>query len=143
MAAPIQGAALLVSRVPDPKDRGRRSGYADPMRRLLLILIVSTLALLTACSGGADAGEVEQRIADGAVVIDVRTPAEYEAGHLDDALNIDFNAPDFKGQIGKLDRDGSYVVYCKSGNRSGQAKAVMDQMGFTDVYDGGAYSDLR
>lgn len=113
------------------------------MRRLLLILIVSTLALLTACSGGADAGEVEQRIADGAVVIDVRTPAEYEAGHLDDALNIDFNAPDFKGQIGKLDRDGSYVVYCKSGNRSGQAKAVMDQMGFTDVYDGGAYSDLR
>ena len=76
-------------------------------------------------------------------IIDVRTPAECEAGHLDDALNIDFNAPDFKGQIGKLDRDGSYVVYCKSGNRSGQAKAVMDQMGFTDVYDGGAYSDLR
>ena len=86
---------------------------------------------LAAC--GAEDGSAESVIPADAVVIDVRTPEEYGAGHLDDAANIDFYAADFKDQIGQLDRVDKYVVYCRSGNRSGQAKEIMEQMGFTDV----------
>lgn len=69
------------------------------------------------------------------MVIDVRTPAEFADGHLAGASLVDFEAPDFRSRIGELDRDGRYVVYCRSGNRSGQAVAQMEELGFTDVAD--------
>lgn len=68
-------------------------------------------------------------------VIDVRTPEEFAEGHIDRAELIDFNAAGFRDRIGALDRDGTYFVYCRSGNRSGQATAIMAELGFTRVYD--------
>ena len=68
------------------------------------------------------------------VVIDVRTPAEYAAGRLAAVnLHLDFYAPDFKDQLAKLDKSAAYLLYCRSGNRSGQALNLMRQMGFTDI----------
>jgi phage shock protein E len=72
-------------------------------------------------------------------VLDIRTPEEFGDGHVEGALNIDFYAADFADRIGDLDRDAVYVVYCRSGNRSGQAMALFEELGFTAVHelDGG------
>jgi rhodanese-related sulfurtransferase len=69
------------------------------------------------------------------VTLDVRTPAEFSAEHLADATNIDFNASTFRTKVSTLDHARAYVVYCHTGNRSGQATAVMHDLGFTQVYD--------
>jgi rhodanese-related sulfurtransferase len=73
------------------------------------------------------------------VILDIRTPEEYAAGHIAGAINIDYYAADFEQQLGELDLDVPYVMYCNSGNRSSNALPVMDSIGFTEVYelDGG------
>ena len=71
----------------------------------------------------------------GVVVLDVRTPAEFAAGHLDKAVNIDVESSDFTARIGELDKGTTYAVYCRSGNRSRAATQAMQQMGFTSLYD--------
>lgn len=72
-------------------------------------------------------------------VVDVRTPDEYEAGHLADARLIDFNGSDFHARIAELDPEATYLVYCRSGNRSSGAVAAMAEIGIDRVYelDGG------
>jgi phage shock protein E len=80
--------------------------------------------------------------ADGRVAIDVRTPAEVAEGYLAGALLIDLQGPDFHAAIAELPRDEAYFVYCRSGNRSGQAIELMRELGFTDLVNGGAFDDL-
>ena len=75
-------------------------------------------------------------------LIDVRTPEEVADGHLDGAVNLDINAPDFEDRLDELDRDATYVLYCRTGNRSGQAAAIMDDLGFEAVYNIGGYAEL-
>lgn len=81
---------------------------------------------------------------DNLVVLDVRTPEEFEEQHLADAVLVDFHGPDFADRIADLDRDATYVMYCRSGNRSGQAREMMQNLGFSDVrdIDGGILSWL-
>ena len=71
----------------------------------------------------------------GTIVLDVRTPAEYASGHLAQAKNIDIEASSFTNQIAALDKNATYAVYCRSGNRSGTALEQMTAAGFTHVYD--------
>lgn len=71
----------------------------------------------------------------GITVIDVRTPEEYAEGHIDGATLLDIYEPTFADRIAALDPDGEYLVYCRSGNRSAQATALMSQLGFDRVYD--------
>lgn len=66
-------------------------------------------------------------------VIDVRTVEEFNAGHLEGALNIPVETGDFTGTVSQLDPTGKYIVYCKSGRRAGLALDAMTQLGFTDV----------
>jgi len=72
---------------------------------------------------------------DDLVILDVRTPEEYGDGHLSGAVQIDFYDDDFADQLADLDTDVPYLVYCRSGNRSGQTTAIMRDLGFTDVAD--------
>jgi phage shock protein E len=69
------------------------------------------------------------------VVIDVRTPEEFAEGHIEGATLIDINSPTFGDEIDALDRDVNYLVYCRSDNRSGQAVAIMQQLGFEQLWD--------
>ena len=69
------------------------------------------------------------------VLLDIRTPAEIEAGHLPEAEHIDFHGGSFRDEIATRDREAIYVIYCRTANRSGQAFDMMAQMGFTKVYD--------
>jgi rhodanese-related sulfurtransferase len=69
------------------------------------------------------------------VIVDVRTPAEFAEGHLERAVLIDLSAAGFRDGITELDRSATYFVYCQSGNRSGQATAIMAELGFENVFD--------
>ena len=81
----------------------------------------------------ADANKL---LADGSrTLIDIRTPEEYAEGHLAGSQLIDFKAADFEDRLKELDRNAQYVIYCRSGNRSGQARTLMTSLGFTDVAD--------
>lgn len=69
------------------------------------------------------------------VVVDVRTAEEYQTGHIKGARLIDFRSPAFTAKINKLDKKKTYLLYCRSGNRSGQAMAIFKKNGFTKVYN--------
>jgi rhodanese-related sulfurtransferase len=93
------------------------------LRSLSLGVAALTLALgLGGCAGSPASVELGADI----VIVDVRTPAEYATGHLDGAVNIDFQSPSFDDVVAGLDSDADYVVYCQSGNRSAQAVSVME-----------------
>lgn len=74
-----------------------------------------------------------ENISGNRILIDVRTPEEYEAGHIKNAKNIDISSPDFSQNIDILDKTKQYSVYCRSGNRSSQALKIMESLGFEDV----------
>lgn len=67
------------------------------------------------------------------VVLDVRTPKEVAAGHIEGSKAINFYDADFKEQVAKLDKSKSYVVFCAVGGRSAKACAQMVDLGFKDV----------
>ena len=68
-------------------------------------------------------------------LIDVRRLGEYNLGHIEGALNIDFYKSTFVDSINELDKSKLTVVYCKSGNRSNKSALIMDSLGFTEIYD--------
>jgi rhodanese-related sulfurtransferase len=107
-------------------------------------VILVAAALLTACGSATDtvselvaptaAAEVLTEQAE-VVVLDVRTPAEFSEARLADAVNIDYYDADFRDQVDQLDKDTTYVVYCRSGNRSEDATNIMRDLGFAEVYE--------
>lgn len=71
-----------------------------------------------------------------AVILDVRTPEEVAEGYIPGAIAIDFYlGQGFLDELEELDKSRNYYVYCRSGNRSGQACAVMQSLGFTKTYN--------
>lgn len=112
-------------------------------RRLgaLVVAVLIGVGLLAGCSSGSGGATLSVddfatlAAKDGVVLVDVRTPAEFAAGHLSGAQNIDVESPDFSTQIGTLDKSATYAVYCRSGNRSATARKAMTDAGFTHVSD--------
>lgn len=72
-------------------------------------------------------------------IIDVRTPEEVAEGHLAHAVTLNFLSPDFTTQVATLPKNGTYLLYCRSGSRTRKAADAMQKMGFKQVYmlDGG------
>lgn len=69
------------------------------------------------------------------ILLDVRTPGEYEESHIEGSILINYQDPDFKDEIQKLDKEKTYLVYCRSGMRSASSVNEMNKMGFHDVYN--------
>ncbi len=69
------------------------------------------------------------------LLIDVRTPEEYASGHLENSVNIDYKAGNFKELIAELDTNQDVYVYCKVGGRSNNSAKMMKKMGFKKIYD--------
>jgi len=118
---------------------------------LILVAAVLGIALLAGCgssSGGVQTVDPTAFLTTasqtGTVVVDVRTPSEYAAGHIQGAVNIDVEAPTFDTEIAKLDKNATYAVYCHSGRRSGLATDAMGKAGFAHVYNlSGGIADLQ
>ena len=107
--------------------------------RSLFRFSIAVVALVLGLTGCAE--EAAPEFGEDAVILDVRTPEEYAAGHLEGAVLLDFNGGQFAAELPNLDPDAEYVVYCRSGNRAGQAVALMAKAGFTNVKDLGAMDD--
>ncbi|HSW57192.1 MAG TPA: rhodanese-like domain-containing protein [Dehalococcoidales bacterium] len=69
------------------------------------------------------------------VLLDVRTPEEFSAGRIANSINIDFLGAGFKDSISTHSRTKTYLLICRSGNRSGQAATLMKELGFLHIYD--------
>lgn len=69
------------------------------------------------------------------LIVDVRTPYEYNSGHIQGAMNIDYYAKDFKEQLKKLDHTLPIYIYCHSGVRSAKAAHALKDLNFTKIYD--------
>jgi phage shock protein E len=93
-----------------------------------LALAVTMLFTTTACSTPEPVDA-----ATATAIIDVRTVEEFNAGHLEGALNIPVEVGDFAGTISELDPEGNYLVYCRTGRRSGLAIEQMTQLGFKNL----------
>ncbi|MAU15280.1 MAG: rhodanese [Muricauda sp.] len=73
---------------------------------------------------------------DNAVILDVRTPEEVEEGYIPGAINIDiYMGQEFLDELEKLDKSKNFYVYCRSGNRSGQACAILNSIGVQNAYN--------
>ncbi len=123
-----------------------------PARSAAAALLTVTL-LIGACGGSSTAqldtvgpaAAADAMAEPGTVLLDIRTPQEVAEGRISGAVNIDFYEADFRDRIAALDRDASYVVYCRSGNRSSQAMGLFEELGFSDVteVDGGILAWLQ
>lgn len=131
--------------------RTRRNSGTGRLPLLGLAAVLGAALVLGACgdaeeSGGADAPAAGVESAEAArdldvVLIDVRTPEEFQAGHVADAQLLDIRSPDFAAGVADLDPEQTYLVYCRSGNRSAVATQQMEDAGLT-VLDGGGLDDM-
>ncbi len=108
----------------------------------LAVAAIASVGLLAGCSGSNEAikkvdpvefSEVVKQ--PGIIILDVRTPEEFNAGHIANAININLEGSDFASEVSKLDKNATVAVYCRSGNRSGVATEQMAELGFVDMYD--------
>lgn len=69
------------------------------------------------------------------IILDVRTVAEFQSGYIENARNIDYYSASFRGDLDKLDKDKTYLIYCRSGSRSGKTLETMGELDFKEVYN--------
>jgi rhodanese-related sulfurtransferase len=106
-----------------------------------IIALIASVLLLAGCSSATSATDLSvtqfsSKIAEsGVVTLDVRTPGEFAEGYIEGAQLINFQSGNFENEIATLDKSATYAVYCRSGNRSGQAVKVMKDAGFTNVFN--------
>ena len=115
------------------------------------ILLMFTVVALNSCTSqnkkAAQQINIEQIksevIGKDVQFVDVRTANEYNAGHIDDAINIDFlDGTNFAEQFSKLDKSKPLYIYCQVGGRSAKATKQLTEMGFETVYDySGGYGE--
>jgi rhodanese-related sulfurtransferase len=106
-----------------------------------VIVIIASVLLLAGCSSSTSTNdlsvsEFSNKVAEtGVITLDVRTPSEFNEGHIEGALLVDFQSGNFENEIASLDKSKTYAIYCRSGSRSGQAVKVMSEAGFTNIYN--------
>ena len=112
--------------------------------RLLATFVLSGALLLSACGGDTatadlvSVGEGHVLLAEppaGLVVLDVRTPEEFAESHLAGAININVEGSGFEEAVADMDEGAPVFVYCRTGRRSANAIGIMQDLGFTDLYD--------
>ena len=90
--------------------------------------------------GGAPAVDLKSMIDEGAFLVDVRTPGEFIEGNVKGSVNIPLDS--VTQQLAKFKDKKNIIVFCRSGNRSGQAKAILEQNGLTNVVNGGTWQEV-
>lgn len=116
------------------------------MKYYHLFALLLGLLSVSACAQKTSAGKHTQVLAaadfktklaaaENALLLDVRTPDEVAAGKIEGSQNINYNAADFKAQLAKLDPKRPVFVYCAKGGRSGKTTPMLEELGFTQIYD--------
>lgn len=108
---------------------------------LTLIIILAMLGLFKNLFGQKDNSQLKEIINQNAYLVDVRTPSEFSSGSADGAVNIPLDK--IENQLQKFNNKKHIVVFCRSGNRSGQAKAILEKNGFQNVVNGGTWQNVQ
>lgn len=90
--------------------------------------------------GGQSQENLAQAIAEGAFLVDVRTPSEFKSGSAKGAVNIPLDS--LQANLQRFKGKNKIVVFCRSGNRSAQAKAFLEKNGFQNVINGGTWQNV-
>ncbi|WP_205720038.1 rhodanese-like domain-containing protein [Fodinibius halophilus] len=123
------------------------------IKRIVSIGLVALLGFLMLQACGNESSSSDNRLdpsefrkeldQKGGIVIDVRTQEEYDAGHIARVdYQYDYLSGEFEAQLDSLDKDKTYYLYCRSGNRSGKSLKLMKKYGFKNVYNVGGYQQL-
>jgi rhodanese-related sulfurtransferase len=135
-----------------------KTSQLNTMGAIAIVFFASAMLLLTACGGAtkvADAGAgvsgstavesngtVPQPKAGETIIVDVRTVAEWENdGHANCSVNIPLDQ--LESRMGELKKDQKVVLVCRSGNRAGRAKELLESVGFTQVENKGAWQNIE
>lgn len=99
---------------------------------------MATFSCIGQQNGVLSVKEFQEKILENgseSVVVDLRTTEEMEEGYISEAIQLDFHDPNFNEKLTALDRDKIYLLYCKSGGRSGRTFTLMEEQGFKKIYD--------
>ena len=91
--------------------------------------------------GGSEPVNLQEIIDEGAFLVDVRSPVEFAQGHVEGSVNIPLDT--IQSKLAQFKGKKNIVVFCRSGNRSGQAKVILEQNGFSNVVNGGSWEDVN
>lgn len=99
------------------------------------------MGLFSNLFGGGATVNLQSIIEEGAFLVDVRTPGEFAEGHVKGSANIPLDTVPM--ELAKFKNKKNIIVFCRSGNRSGQAKVILEQNGFANVVNGGTWQDVN
>lgn len=99
------------------------------------------IAFLQKLLGIAGAEDLAALVKSGATLVDVRTPGEFQSGHVKGSINIPLDQ--LGSQLNKLKNSQNIVVFCQSGTRSRMAKMLLQQKGFNNVVNGGTWYKIK
>ena len=112
----------------------------DLLAGIALVVVVVAVSRIIRRGAGVSQEAVRQKLAAGAVVVDVRTPEEFRGGAFPGAINVPLQQ--LGSRLSELPKDKPLVVYCAAGGRSASATAMLVQAGFGDVTNGGGLSQM-
>ena len=113
------------------------------MKNIWISLFIVTLAAGCENTNTMPITEFSQEGLEEYSLIDVRTPEEFEAGHLENAVNINWYNTDFVDQLKVVPKDHTLYVYCKVGGRSAKAAALLDSLGYKAIDLTGGYDAFK
>lgn len=109
-----------------------------PLFLTLLLTLVCLMPLEALAHKDITSAEARELIAspppDGLIILDIRTPDEYRAGHIANARNLDFFSPRFESDLAELPKNTPILLYCRSGNRSSQALEYFEEAGLGPLF---------
>ena len=110
------------------------------MNKLFVAILLISI-LISSCAIGQITNDIDidefrkKMVSEKYVLVDVRTEKEFDDGHIEDALNIDYFSDTFSDEISNIGLENPVLVYCRSGNRSGKSMKIMSDLGFKEVYN--------
>jgi phage shock protein E len=108
--------------------------------KIIGLFLGLVLMINTGCAQKANS-DMEKLIKDGAFLVDVRTPEEFSGGHVPGSVNIPLS--DIEKELAQFKDKDQIVVFCRSGARSGQALQILNKNGFTNVSNGGTWTQVN
>lgn len=108
---------------------------------LIAFVVIIIFVVIRNQFGGTNNKNLKAEVDQGAFLVDVRTPAEFASGSAKGAVNIPLNS--LSQNLSKLKGKKKIIVFCRSGNRSGQAKRILEQNGFENVINGGTWQNVN
>lgn len=98
------------------------------------------MSIFSQLFGGGPSVDLKSVISEGAFLVDVRTPGEFADGHVKGSVNIPLDH--ITKEIAQFKNKNNVIVFCRSGNRSGMAKSLLEQQGIKNVINGGTWQNV-